>query len=138
MRLDLAPKGRVYREPMKIGELAQRAGVTTKAVRYYESVGLLDATRLENGYRDFEERDVRLVQEISGLIALGVRAEQARPFVECLVAGNEAGHDCPDSVETYRAALAELDASIGELQRRRMAIATLLDSAGGCSTCGVA
>ena len=79
MRLDLAPKGRVYREPMKIGELAQRAGVTTKAVRYYESVGLLDVTRLENGYRDFEERDVRLVQEISALLSFGLLALSNSP-----------------------------------------------------------
>jgi DNA-binding transcriptional MerR regulator len=121
---------------MKIGELAQRAGVTPKAVRYYESVGLLDAPRQTNGYRDFDERDVRLVREISGLVALGVRAEQARPFVECLLAGNENGHDCPDSVETYARAIAELDERIGELSRRRDALATLLDSAGGCTTCG--
>ncbi|MGX5680602.1 MerR family transcriptional regulator [Schumannella luteola] len=120
---------------MKIGELAQRAGVTAKAVRYYESVGLLDAPRLSNGYRDFDERDVQLVREISGLVALGVRAEQARPFVDCLIAGNERGHDCPDSLEAYRAAIADLDERIGELSRRREALATLLDSAGGCSEC---
>jgi DNA-binding transcriptional MerR regulator len=42
---------------MKIGELAREAGVTVKAVRYYESLGLLGAARLGNGYRDFGERD---------------------------------------------------------------------------------
>ncbi len=36
---------------MRIGELAREAGVTVKAVRYYESLGLLDAARLGNGYR---------------------------------------------------------------------------------------
>ncbi|NYF10567.1 DNA-binding transcriptional MerR regulator [Leifsonia sp. AK011] len=123
---------------MRIGELAERAGVSTKAVRYYESLGLLSAPRLENGYRDFDDRDVSLVREINGLVALGVRAEQARPFVECLVAGNERGHDCPESLEAYRAALAELDSSIEELTRRRAALAELLERASGCSTCGAA
>lgn len=121
---------------MKIGELAHRAGVSTKAVRYYESVGLLDAPRLANGYRDFGEQDVRLVREISGLAALGVRVEDARPFVDCLVAGNERGHDCPDSLETYRAAIADLDARIGDLSARRAALATLLERAEGCRSCG--
>ncbi len=37
---------------MRIGELAERAGATTRAIRYYEQVGLLcpDA-RSESGYR---------------------------------------------------------------------------------------
>ncbi|MEU1669239.1 MerR family DNA-binding transcriptional regulator [Streptomyces sparsogenes] len=45
---------------MRISELARRAGVTTKAVRYYESLGLLRPGRLANGYRDYNEHDVRL------------------------------------------------------------------------------
>lgn len=123
---------------MRISELAQRAGVTPKAVRYYESVGLLDAPRSHNGYREFSERDVEIVAQIRDLVALGVRAEDARPFVDCLLAGNPNGDDCADSVQTYVAALATLDERIGELQRRRETIATLLESAQGCSTCGAA
>jgi DNA-binding transcriptional MerR regulator len=114
---------------MKIGELARAAGVTVKAVRYYESLGLLEAPRLGNGYRDFGERDVRVVREIRDLSAVGVTAQQARPFVECLVAGNENGDDCPDAVGAYRAALTELDAQISELQERRAAIRELLECA---------
>jgi DNA-binding transcriptional MerR regulator len=103
---------------MRIGELARRAGVTTKAVRYYESVGLLDASRLNNGYRDFTDQDVRLVEEIRDLIALGVTAEQARPFVDCLVAGNASGRDCPESLATVRLAIRELDDRLGVLSAR--------------------
>ena len=114
---------------MRIGELAREAGVTVKAVRYYESLGLLDAPRLGNGYRDFAERDVRVVREIRELATVGVSAERARPFVECLVAGNENGDDCPDAVVAYRAALGELDAQISELEARRAAIRGLLECA---------
>jgi DNA-binding transcriptional MerR regulator len=114
---------------MKISELAREAGVTVKAVRYYESIGLLEASRLGNGYRDFAERDVRVVREIRELAAVGVTAERARPFVECLVAGNANGDDCPDAVGAYRAALTELDAQIFELEERRAAIQGLLECA---------
>jgi DNA-binding transcriptional MerR regulator len=114
---------------MRISELAREAGVTVKAVRYYESIGLLEAPRLGNGYRDFAERDVRVVREIRDLAAVGVTAERARPFVECLVAGNPNGDDCPDAVGAYRAALTELDAQISELEERRAAIRGLLECA---------
>ena len=114
---------------MLIGEVAERAGVTVKAVRYYESLGLLQAPRRGNGYRDFVERDVKLVREIRELGALGVRAEQARPFLDCLLAGHEHGSDCPDAVTAYREAIAELDDRITELAARRAAIAQLLAAA---------
>lgn len=57
---------------MTIGELARRTGVTTKAVRYYESLGLISPDRLANGYRVYDLDDVRLVEEIKSLHRLGI------------------------------------------------------------------
>jgi hypothetical protein len=54
-------------ECMRIGELARRAGTTTRALRFYESPGLLTATRSANGYREYGEDDLRLVTEIRAL-----------------------------------------------------------------------
>ena len=114
---------------MLISELARQAGVTTKAVRYYESIGLIAAERRPNGYRDYGDGDVRLVREIRDLGALGIRVEQSRPFLECLVAGHGNGDDCADARAIYRAAVAEFDARIAELTARRDAVAGLLDDA---------
>jgi DNA-binding transcriptional MerR regulator len=114
---------------MRIGELAREAGVSTKAVRYYESMGLLRADRLSNGYRDYRPQDVRMVREIRELGALGIRVEQARPFLDCLVAGHGNGDDCPDAVATYRAAIAEVEARMADLTARRAALVEHLDSA---------
>ena len=116
---------------MRIGELARTAGVTTKAVRYYESVGLLDAARLPNGYRDYDEYDVRLVREVRGLAALGIKVEQARPFLECLVSGRDKGDDCAAPLAVYREVIGELDERIVELSARREAVAGLLADAEG-------
>ncbi|HEC11156.1 MAG TPA: heavy metal-responsive transcriptional regulator [Acidimicrobiales bacterium] len=42
---------------MRIGELADSAGITPETVRYYEKVGLLPAPRrTPSGYRDYSER----------------------------------------------------------------------------------
>ncbi len=114
---------------MKIGELAREAGVSTKAVRYYESVGLLHAERLSNGYRDYAIQDVRMVREIRELAAVGIRVEQAKPFLDCLIAGNSKGDDCPDAVTAYREAITELDGRIADLAGRRAALTELLNDA---------
>ena len=56
---------------MNIGELADQTGVTAKTIRYYESIGLLPpASRAENGYRIYGERDIetlRFIQRSRGL-----------------------------------------------------------------------
>jgi DNA-binding transcriptional MerR regulator len=114
---------------MRIGEAAGRAGVSTKAVRYYESLGLVTADRLANGYRDYDDAQVRRIGEIHDLVRLGIPAQQARPFLDCLDSGHTAGDDCPASLDTYRAAIADLDRRVGELADRRTALASRLAAA---------
>lgn len=114
---------------MKISEVADRAGVTVKAVRYYESLELVTADRRTNGYRDYDEHDVRLIREISALRNLGIKVEHTRPFLDCLVSGNAQGDDCPASLETYREAISDMTARIDELTARRDALVALLERA---------
>jgi DNA-binding transcriptional MerR regulator len=100
---------------MRIGELAARAGTTTRALRYYESRGLLTARRDGRGHRTYGEEELRLLRQIRTLQDFGFGLEETRPFVECLRAGNPTGDTCPASLEVYRGKLAELDACIAEL-----------------------
>ncbi len=58
---------------MKIGELAERSGVTPKTVRYYESIGLLPAPeRSASGYRAYAESDVARLQFVGKAKLLGL------------------------------------------------------------------
>ncbi|MFG2643449.1 MerR family transcriptional regulator [Streptomyces sp. NPDC048370] len=111
---------------MRIGELAERAGTTTRTLRYYESRGLLAARRTENGYRTYDEDDLRLLQQIRTLQDFGFELEETRPFVECLRAGHPAGDACPASLDVYRRKLAELDALVDQLQAVRAQVAAQL------------
>jgi len=104
---------------MRIGELAQRAGVSQKAVRYYERLGLIAPVRSNNGYRDFDDDDLRVVAEIRELAASGIAPGKAAPFVECLDAGHEHSDECPASLAAYRDGIAELDRVIASLTARR-------------------
>jgi DNA-binding transcriptional MerR regulator len=114
---------------MRIGELARRAGTTTRALRFYESQGLLTAARAANGYREYGEDDLRLVTEIQALQTIGLSLDDTRPFVECLRAGHDTGDSCGDSIEVYRRKLAEVDACLQRLGTLRAELADKLTDA---------
>ena len=114
---------------MRIGELARRAGTTTRALRFYESQGLLTAARSANGYREYGEDDLRLVTEIQTLQTVGLTLDDTRPFVECLRAGHDSGDACGDSIEVYRRKLAEVDACLERLGAVRAELAGKLADA---------
>ena len=111
---------------MRIGELAARAGTTTRTLRYYESRGLLPARRGPNGHRVYDEGDLRLLRQIRTLQDFGFDLEETRPFVECLRAGNPSGGSCPDSVAGYRRKLAEVDDLLLRLRAVRDELAAQL------------
>ncbi|MGW2638703.1 MerR family transcriptional regulator [Streptomyces sp. NPDC001348] len=111
---------------MRIGELAARAGTTTRALRYYESRGLLPARRDDHGHRTYDEHDLRLLRQIRTLQDFGFDLEETRPFVECLRAGHPEGDSCPASLAVYRRKLAELDDLVGELTAVREKVARQL------------
>lgn len=114
---------------MQISELADRAGVTVKAVRYYERLGLLAPQRLPNGYRDYDDEQLRAAREIRELAAVGIPPGKAAPFIACLGSGHARSDECPASVVAYADGIAELDAAIAALEARRDQLSRRLASA---------
>lgn len=112
---------------MRIGDLASRAGVSIKAVRYYERLGLVEAAREPNGYRSFSEDDVRTVTEVRELSEVGISPLKAGPFVECLDLRHEHGDECVSSLAVYSDTIADLDRMIEALSIRRDALQQRLD-----------
>ncbi len=69
---------------MLIGELAERTGTTTRALRYYEEQGLLRPLRTGAGYRAYEAGAVSRVRNIRDLLASGFTVEDVKAFVRYL------------------------------------------------------
>lgn len=69
---------------MRIGELAKRTGVATRMLRYYEEQGLITPSRLDNGYRAYDEYLVDRVQKIRGLIDSGIPTRIIGNILPCL------------------------------------------------------
>ncbi|MFE3953423.1 MerR family DNA-binding transcriptional regulator [Nocardia sp. NPDC059091] len=114
---------------MRIGEVARLAGVSPKAIRRYEAMGLISPRRSANGYREYSEHDVRVVREIRALGRLGIAVDQTRPFLDCLSSGGEHVDDCPASLAEYQRAIDEIDSRITALNVRRGALTARLRDA---------
>jgi MerR family copper efflux transcriptional regulator len=64
-------------EPMTVGELSRRTGLSIKAIRQYEALGLIySAGRSEGGYRLFDESALWCAHVISTLRSLGVTIKE--------------------------------------------------------------
>ena len=67
---------------MKIGELAEAVGVTTKTIRFYESFGLLpEPPRTASGYRSYEDADVERLRFIRTAQRLGLSLDEIREII---------------------------------------------------------
>jgi DNA-binding transcriptional MerR regulator len=61
---------------MRIGELAGRAGVTTRTIRYYEGLGLLHSRREGGGHRQYDDDALARLEKIDWLKRMGLTLEE--------------------------------------------------------------
>ncbi|GHF00776.1 hypothetical protein GCM10017786_37060 [Amycolatopsis deserti] len=74
---------------MRIGELADATGVSTRSLRYYEEQGLIRSTRTPGGWRDFDSSMVERVVMIQHLFAAGLSSATIYELLPCLEAPPE-------------------------------------------------
>ncbi len=63
---------------MNIGAAAELAGMTRKAVRYYESIGLVRPRRDDNDYRRYTDGEVHRLRFLKRARALGFSVQECR------------------------------------------------------------
>lgn len=67
----------------KVGELAERTGLSVRALHHYEEIGLLvPSGRTESGHRLYAEEDVMRLQQIASLRSLGFSLAEIREFLD--------------------------------------------------------
>lgn len=117
---------------MRIGELAERTGVSTRLLRYYEEQGLIAPERSGNSYRTYAEGDVPVVRRIALLIRSGVPTRLIRALLDLERAqatrsAAAVAEACPRGVaELFAAELHDLEARIACLTRSRDTIRDFL------------
>lgn len=111
---------------MKIGELARRAGVSVRSLRYYEEHGLLTSTRTNSGQRRYAEVDVERVVLIQRLYSAGL---SSRTIAELLPCVDAPGEENSEAAWTRMAKERErLDAHITDLLHTRDTLDAVMEA----------
>jgi DNA-binding transcriptional MerR regulator len=108
---------------MRIGDLAIQAGVTTKTIRYYESVGLVaPPRRTPAGYRDYDQHAIERLRFIRDAQTTGLSLSEIQSILELKDSGQGT---CDHTKSLLLGHLAELDRQIERLAATRMTLLEL-------------
>ncbi|MBB4653373.1 DNA-binding transcriptional MerR regulator [Aminobacter niigataensis] len=105
---------------MQIKEAAEGLGITQRMLRHYETAGLMDARRSENGYRSYSEADLRRAARIRDLIATGFSTREVRAMAACL--SDEGAGPCEGGIPQLLEKLEHIDRLRADLDVRREAV----------------
>ena len=110
---------------LSIGELAQKSGVSVRAVRHYDNHGLLKSTRGSNGYRYFNEQAIAQVRQIRCFITLGFTIAEIYSFPECMRL-IEGATFCPETQQLQKQRLDKIEMQISDLEVKKSALLKIL------------
>jgi MerR family redox-sensitive transcriptional activator SoxR len=113
-------------DPLSVGELARRSGFAESALRYYESLGLIPATRTSGGQRRFPRSTLRRLAFIRAARNVGLSLTEVSEALASLPAGRTPTKT--DWTRLSRAWRQRLDVQIAALENLRDG----LDSCIGC------
>ncbi len=100
---------------MRIGELAAGAGLSTKALRYYESIGILpEPARTASGYRDYSDDALDVLGFVRSAQTVGLTLGEIR---EILAYRDRGEAPCAHVVDVIRRRAAMIEEQIAALER---------------------
>ena len=99
---------------MRIGEAARSTGLTVKAIRHYEAVGLLGTLERDGTYRDFSKEDVERLNMIAHCRNLDFSVPKILELIEVV---SRAKPMCPDPEEMLDFVDCRLDSVREEMAR---------------------
>ncbi|MEJ2347199.1 MAG: heavy metal-responsive transcriptional regulator [Gammaproteobacteria bacterium] len=112
-------------KPLTIGQVAQRAGISVEAIRYYEKQELLaKPVRNASGYRQYSLEAVRRLRFIQRAKDLGFTLREVR---ELLALRAEPGVSCADVRQQATDKITGIDQKLRRLTQMRDALQTLAD-----------
>ena len=113
---------------MNIGQAADRSGLPSKTIRYYEEIGLVSPMRRTNGYRDYSDEDLHRLRFLQRARRLGFSIEDCRALLSLY---DDRSRASADVKALASARIAEIDARIDELATLRASLSQLVAACHG-------
>lgn len=110
---------------LTIGKLAERSGISTDTLRYYEKMGLIKAaSRSEAGYRIYGEEAERILQFIRGAKTLNFTLEEIR---QLLTLNRSDKATCAEMLKHTTGKITEAEQKIRELKEVKRILSALVE-----------
>jgi MerR family transcriptional regulator, copper efflux regulator len=110
---------------VRIGELAQQAGISTKAIRYYEQIGILaPPARTPSGYRSYDQAALGRLGFVRAAQTVGLTLGEIR---QIMAFRDDGQAPCAHVTDLLQRHAADLDRRIRELQQLRGDLRQLAD-----------
>lgn len=114
---------------MNIGEVAAETGITSKSIRYYESIGLIpEAQRTDGGYRQYSDKDVQTLHFVRRARNLGFTVGEVEELLSLYRDRNRASADVRDIAIKH---ITDLDKKVAELEGMRATLTHLVEKCHG-------
>jgi len=101
---------------MRIGDLERKSGLSRHTLRYYETLGLIQARRLANNYRDYPDHSLEDLHFIQTGQRMGFSLDELGSILKARRAQQI---DCAQGAQLVAAKLLEIESRIEELYAMR-------------------
>ncbi len=109
--------------PLRSGQLASLAGVSTDTLRHYERMGLLSSQRASNGYREYPPEALSRVRLIQHSLSVGFALDELATFLKVR---DEGGSPCKQVRALVAKKLEDLEGRIRALRELRDGLRAML------------
>ena len=105
---------------MSIGEVAKHVGITTRTIRYYEDIGLLNSIkRVDSGRRIYTEIDIGRLKFIGRLKILGLSLDEMKELEQMYLKHRSNDRVLPRLVELLEGHLGTIQTRMEQLKDLR-------------------
>ena len=123
---------------MLIGDLAAKAGVTPRTIRYYEELGIVEPEeRTGGGFRLYSDSQLRLLQIVQSLKDLGFELEHIRKFFNLKNCTESGGGLASALIDQLVDQERQIDERIRQYMRMKERNQKAIEILNGCLCCTV-